>query len=207
MFDLYAQSRVKLISMDIISTFTGRNAIEIYKRQGTWVDRDKSPSAWQQIASFNLYITGFSEPTRIPNGAFDEIEMFPGDLISFYITATNGPFIQLSPYPNTIGVIHETTDELVMFVGIGKNYPFLHASEGVAWNGRIYYKRVQTPMPTPSPTLGNQPVGTPENFCGLSRSDAAGTCDKPCPGGNDLECPTNQFCFLEISVKECEIGT
>ena len=194
MFDLYARSEVKLYSMDIITTSLGKVEMEIYVRKGSWTGRDKMPSAWSLIAAFDLQSDVLLEPLRIPDNSFDPIEMFPGDLISFYITTTNGAYIQMTPHPISR---HESTNELIMYAGIGKKYPFLYSDVGMAWNGRIYYHRVGNPAPTQAPVAD---VPSQNSYCGIDREDAL-ICDTSCQ--SSLDCSMGETCFENIDEDDC----
>jgi len=52
-----------------------------------------------------------------------------------------------------------------------------------------------------SNTIENVPVARSSlgsNYCGASWSDAYSKCSASCPGGTDVECPLNQYCFGDI---------
>ena len=230
MFDLVATQKVSIYSMDIISSYVGQSSIEIYIREQTWAGADADPTSWIKITAFDLVMNGFSEPTRIPDNAFDQIEMSVGDIVSFYITST-GNLLQMTRYSDSMtGSVHESTNELTMLVGVGKIYPFKGHEKGIVWNGRIFYDIIPTSAPTPLPSTEgptsipiassqiapvsiqtNQPSQIPvtspthsNNFCGETRADAIKLCDKPCSNGLDSECASNEECFINVLANECE---
>ena len=124
------------------------------------------------------------------------------DIVAFYITATNGRYLQLTAYPGQVHLLHEETPHLQKFVGVGKNYPFLHNTNEVAWNGRIFYSLTPTPSPTRAPIItspSTPQTNTEENtnffYCGINRQDAI-QCASPCPSGSNSECPGSQKWYV-----------
>ena len=116
MFDLYAMTKVTAFTMDLILNYVGMVNTEIYFRRGSMSGREFHPSAWTKIASFEIYGKGFGAPVRLPDGAFDEITIHNGETVAFYITATNGAFLQITEYKGQKLQLHETTDHVKMFV-------------------------------------------------------------------------------------------
>ena len=199
MFDFRAKEKVMLFTMDIITNYIGYVDIEIYFRRASMSGLTYHPTAWSKIAAFELYGKGYSIPARIPSGAFEEIILSAGEVCAFYITATNGSFLQLTEYIGQAFDVHEETDHVQMFVGYDKNYPFLHQNKPVAWNGRIYYNIMQTPAPTPIAAVYNKPYFF---VCGIDKDDAL-LCDQPCASGYDTECPQGETCFVNIFPGQC----
>jgi len=139
MFDVVAKRDILIRKMDIHTSFEGSNMIEIYSRGVTWSTVAIHPNAWNKVSVAGLQVmgNGVGVPTPLPENAFDPLYVSGGATRSFYVTISNGRYMQQTPF--TTGDVISSNNDLSIYAGVGKNYLFLHTGKDMAWNGNLYY--------------------------------------------------------------------
>mmetsp|Transcript_200 Transcript_200/g.275 ORF Transcript_200/g.275 Transcript_200/m.275 type:complete len:1303 (-) Transcript_200:158-4066(-) len=139
MFDVVAKRDILISNMDIHTSFEGSNMIEIYSRGVTWSAVTIHPTAWTKVSVAGLQVmgNGVGVPTPLPENAFDPLYVSGGATRSFYVTTSNGRYMQQTPF--TTGDVISSNNDLSIYAGVGKNYLFLHTEKDMAWNGNLYY--------------------------------------------------------------------
>ena len=142
MFDIAAKRDIVIRQMDIHTSHEGSNIIEIYSRGVTWNAVPVHPNAWAKVSAAGLQVVGngVGVPTPLPENAFNPLHVSAGAVRSFYVTISNGRYMQQTPFAT--GEVIASNDDLLIYGGVGKNYLYLHTGEDMAWNGNLYYTLV-----------------------------------------------------------------
>lgn len=151
-FSIFARKRIKIIGFEIHCVAGGPFNAEVYTLEGWFEGKESDSNAWRRIQR-QRGLRSNGPNTLTPLAPLKrEIFIPAGATQSFYVTLDTSSV----KYSNGKGVgsIAASNDDMDIFEGVGKTYPFASTFADRIWNGQINYEVVSeaTPAPTPWPT-------------------------------------------------------
>lgn len=134
MFDLVGHENIEVDSFDVKINSLGTQSIEVYKKTGSHLGFELTPSAWTLVDVVTVQVLDANVQTHVP---FTSFSMAPDDTVGIYLRMTNSSS-NLS-YQNSGSVITRSTNELTMITGSSVNFGYTTAYHPRDWNGRVYY--------------------------------------------------------------------
>ena len=128
MFDIKAARSISIKEMDLHINNIGSTEIEIYHTccgLTTHSIVKRHPTAWRLAGSKKVNGNGAEMLTPLPSDAFEPICIDSGLSKGFYITATEGKFLEHS-HDGVTGDVYKSNDDLSMIIGVGKRYFLLN---------------------------------------------------------------------------------
>ena len=168
MFNIQARDHLVITNLAFNTDKTTSMNVQVYTREGSYVNFDKTLSGWTKIAETSVIGKGLDRPTYLPAGSFEPLLVDDKSIQSFYITSTEGPYMRES---RGVGISSETGElntafetpamttwnsDMIIYEGIGKRLSVSESSFSPrVWNGLFeYYTTTAAPSqsPTPMPT-------------------------------------------------------
>jgi subtilisin-like proprotein convertase family protein len=136
MFDLAAINDLTIDSFDIHMNAGVTGDAEIYFKTGTWVGSDMDASAWTLLETVTG-VTSLGDNVPTPLNLDMGVAVAAGETVAFYVTLTD---VGLAYTNGTVtGALFASDDNMEVFEGAGKVYPFDNTFEPRNFNGNIVY--------------------------------------------------------------------
>jgi subtilisin-like proprotein convertase family protein len=172
MFEIMAINPITINSFDISANVAAGEShnYEVYFKVGSWQGSQTTPGNWTLVASPTGIVNvgpGLATPLNLSLG----IDVAAGELVAFYITATDGSTLGYTGSAGTTGVgnLWASDANIEFYEGAGKGYPFGSTFAPRVWNGNIQYETGQVPF---SGTFDCSSIGA--NVVTVTHTDAAG---------------------------------
>jgi subtilisin-like proprotein convertase family protein len=173
MFEIMALNPITINSFDISVndlTVGALHNYEVYFKVGSWEGSQTTPGDWTLVASPTGIINvgpGLATPLNLSLG----IDVAAGELVAFYVTATDGSSLAYTGSTGTTGVgnLWASDANIEFYEGAGKGYPFGATFAPRVWNGNIQYETGEIPF---SGTFDCSNIGA--NVINVTHTDAAG---------------------------------
>lgn len=150
MFDVRAREDIEISTMAVNTYHTTPIDVQLYYREGTFVDAIDDITKWEWRANVTVDGMGMGNPSYLPMGSFEPIIMRKGESIGVYMTS-DGPYLRATK-GTQVGKPLEYNSDIVVFEGAGKRYPINKPTiTPRKFNGVIGYKVID--IPSPSPTI------------------------------------------------------
>jgi subtilisin-like proprotein convertase family protein len=173
MFEIMALNPITVNSFDISANAAAGEShnYEVYFKVGSWEGSQTTPGDWTLVASPTGIINvgpGLATPLNLSLG----IDVAAGELIAFYVTASDGSTLGYTGSAGTTGVgnLWASDDNIEFYEGAGKGYPFGSTFSPRVWNGNIQYETGVIPF---SGTFDCSNIGV-ANVINVTHTDAAG---------------------------------
>ena len=137
MFDVVATNTITVKCFDV-NLYAGTTArYMIYYRRGTHVGHENNANSWTFIDSVsNITSLGNNIPTPLPIDV--NVVIGAGETVAFYITNDFGGGTSYTD-GTAVGNLLSSDNNLSVYEGVGKSYPFALTFTVRKFNGTIYY--------------------------------------------------------------------
>ena len=139
MFDVVAMKDIVIVGIGHVHTSSVETVnVEIWTKEGPFKGFQRDRTAWSQVAAVSVRGKGRGQPTVLPKGIMDRIEIGAGETRSFYVTLTT-PDMRYTNGDYNLPSKAASNADLRIHRGIGKAYPFKTTYKSRVFNGSIVY--------------------------------------------------------------------
>jgi hypothetical protein len=138
MFDVLAKKSISIHIMNIHTAIVGAVPVELYTKQGSFVDSRRDPSRWTLIALEQSVVDGKGVGSATPLGTFlSPIRVEDGNLQGIYVTLPS--LHMLMSHGHGEGLIYSENADIAILTGRSSRYKFGRNASNIAPNASIYY--------------------------------------------------------------------
>lgn len=133
------QRTLYITRMDLhMNDFNSIFHVKVYIRyDGSFEGYERRPGAWTEIGSAEVVSRGLGQPTVLPPGSFNPIELSVGLTYGIYLQA---PYASSAMQVTKInGDIWKNNDDIQISVGTGKRYDYYKSYKDHGFNGALHY--------------------------------------------------------------------
>jgi M6 family metalloprotease-like protein len=162
MFDILPTKNVMITGFDLHLTYKQETTVEIFTKVDSFRGYENVCANWTRVAHVVLVGQGTGSATSVPPRSFDPIYSERFRVRSFYITVVSSQQggMRYTVGNGTVGSPIARDDSLIVFGGIGKNYPCKNTFQDRIWNGAIQYTILDKPLEITTDFFGgNQAAG------------------------------------------------
>ncbi len=124
--------------------------VRLFVLEGSWLDAPNDADAWTVIDTvFGIASAGAGRETRVDVADFD---LEAGRRYGFYITTPGGDADLIYSVGTQVGAVAAQNDELTLFEGAARTYPFFLSLAPRVWNGSILYENY-VPLPAAAASM------------------------------------------------------
>lgn len=136
MFDVLTSRELTVTGFELHTYATSVIDVEIWSKIGSFQSYEELKADWTLVTSQSVVGQGFRQNTLLQ---LPPLEISADTVVAFYITVASG---ETMAYTNggQIGMVISSNEDIKIFEGVGKSFPFGKTHLNRRWNGVLRYQ-------------------------------------------------------------------